>query len=395
MTPISLQTNVIPLPAPMRGFIRHALDRLNRPESRQILILFLLTRGVLTLIGVFSRLMLGRRSGGRLEWEHPRQVWLDIWGQWDTGWYLDIARNGYAATPRFEEMPNYAFFPFYPMLIRGLGSIIGSHYLAGLIIANLSLLGAALLLYRLIVLDHDEDTAARAVKYLFLWPTAFLLSGILTEGLFIFLLISLFYLARREHWLLCGITGFFLCLTRVNGIFMLFPLAWCYMQSKAFRTGRLWPDSLALALLPAGLGVVMLYNHLLTGDFLAFSHAQVAWHRHFGNPFVFLYQGLAGVSTGRAYSFGAWFTVATLLLLALSWRRIPHPYLLICLLTITIPLSTGLMSLPRYTTILFPLFIVLALLGRRPAVDTLATVVLALIQGFLMVFWSIGSYLVI
>jgi hypothetical protein len=372
-----------------------ALPRWVSGPLARIVCIFLATRLALTLIGVLSLLLHGRMTAYRLEWEHPRQLWLDLWGQWDTGWYLDIARNWYAAAPRYEGLPNYAFFPLYPLLIRGLGALIGSHFLAGLIIANLALLGAALLLYRLVLLDHDEETAGRAVKYLFLWPTAFLLSGILTEGLFIFLLIAAFYLARRQRWLWCGLSGFFLCLTRVNGIIMLLPLAWCYLQAKEFRLSRLRADLLALALLPAGLAVVMLYDYRLTGDALAFSHAHAAWGRQFGNPLTHLLNGLDGLSAGVDGSFSAWLTTATLLLLAFSWRRLPPPYLLVCLLTIFIPLTTGLMSLPRFTAILFPLPIALALLSRRPAIDTGASAFLTLLQGFLMVFWSIGHDLVV
>jgi hypothetical protein len=371
----------------------HALRRWGGSPLARIIGMFLVTRLTLTLIGVLSQLLLGRMTDFRLGWEHPRQLWLDVWGQWDTGWYLDIARNWYVAAPRYGEMPNYAFFPLYPLLIRGLGALIGSHYLAGLVIANLALIGAALLLYRLVLLDHDEETAGRAVKYLFLWPTAFLLSCLLSEGLFIFLLVVTFYLARRERWLLCGLSGFFLCLTRVSGIFMVLPLAWCYLEAREFRLGRLRPDLLALARLPAGLVVVMAYDHRLTGDALAFSHAHAAWGRQFGNPLTYLWSGLSGRYTG-ADSFSAWFTAATLLLLAVSWRRLSPPYLLVCLLTIVIPLTTGLFSLPRFTAALFPLPISLALLCRRPAIDTGASALLTLLQGFLMVFWSVGSDLI-
>jgi hypothetical protein len=68
-----------------------------------IILLFLVSRAVLTIVGVLSITLIGRRTGGRLEWEHPVYRWLDIWGQWDTGWYLDIAKNWYAAEAHYQH----------------------------------------------------------------------------------------------------------------------------------------------------------------------------------------------------------------------------------------------------------------------------------------------------
>jgi hypothetical protein len=93
----------------------------------EILLLFLVSRGVLTMVGVLSVSLIARRKGGRLEWDHPSQSWLDIWGQWDTGWYLDIAKNWYAAEAQYQNYSNYAFFPFYPTLIKLLGAVLGDH----------------------------------------------------------------------------------------------------------------------------------------------------------------------------------------------------------------------------------------------------------------------------
>ena len=162
----------------------------------QIILLFLVSRGVLTIVGVLSTTLLRRITGGRLEWDHPSYSWLDIWGQWDTGWYLDISNNWYSAEAHFQHFCNYAFFPLYPTLIKLLGAVIGNHYYAGLIISNVALLGAAILLYKLVELDHDQEVALRSVKYMFIWPTSFLLSGVLSEALFL--------TARYRLFLLCA-----------------------------------------------------------------------------------------------------------------------------------------------------------------------------------------------
>jgi hypothetical protein len=360
----------------------------------EIILLFLVSRGVLTIVGVLSITLLRRRTGGRLEWEHPIYSWLDIWGQWDTGWYLDIAKNWYAAEAHYQYFFNYAFFPFYPMLIKLLGFVIGNHYYAGLIISNVSLLGAAILLYKLVELDHDQEVALHSVKYLFIWPTSFILSGVLSEALFLMLVIGCFYSARKGAWLKAGIAGFFLSLTRVNGVCVGIPLLYEYMKGKNFRLKSIRVDILTLALLPLGLLVFCVFNYYLTGDYLAFVHIQSAWGRHFDNPLKNLVNGMFGVAARPSSIVAAWFTGFTLASLAIFYRRIPLSYLLFCLISLFLPLSSGLMSMPRYTVVLFPVFILFAQLGKDKKVDTAFTIIFSVLQGGFMIFWSIGAGLI-
>ena len=359
----------------------------------EIILLFLVSRGVLTIVGVLSITLIGRRTGGRLEWDHPPYSWLDIWGQWDTGWYLDIAQNWYSAEAHYHNLCNYAFFPFYPTLIKLLGAVIGNHYYAGLIISNVSLLGAAILLYKLVELDHDQEVAIHSVKYLFIWPTSFILSGVLSEALFLLLVLGCFYYARKGAWPKAGIAGFFLSLTRVNGVCVSIPLLYEYMKGKNFRLKGIRADILALGLLPLGLLVFCVYNYYLTGDYLAFVHIQSAWGRHFDNPLKKLVNGMFG-ATRPSSIVAAWFTGFTLASLAIFYQRIPLSYLLFCFISLFLPLSTGLMSMPRYTVVLFPVFILFALLGKDKKVDTAFTIFFSVLQGCLMIFWSVGSGLI-
>jgi hypothetical protein len=360
-----------------------------------IILLFLVSRGVLTIVGVLSMTIIGRRTGGRLEWDHPPYSWLDIWGQWDTGWYLDIAKNWYAAEAHYQYFCNYAFFPFYPTLIKILGFVIGNHYYAGLIISNVSLLAAAILLYKLVELDHDQEVALRSVKYLFIWPTSFILSGVLSEALYLMLVIGCFYYARNGKWPKAGIAGFFLSLTRVNGVCVGIPLFYEYMKGKNFKLNGIRIDILALALLPLGLLIFCVYNYYLTGDYLAFVHIQSVWGRHFDNPLKTLVNGIFGGAERLGSIVAAWFTVFTLASLAIFYQRIRLSYMLFCLISLFLPLSTGLMSMPRYTVALFPVFILFAQLGKNKKADIAFTIIFSVLQGCFMIFWSIGSSLII
>ena len=81
--------------------------------------------------------------------------------------------------------------------------------------------------------------------------------------------------------------------------------------------------------------------------------------------------------------------------MAIWWRKIPVSQILFCLLAALIPLSTGLYCLSRYLSILFPAFILLAQLAKEKRVDVALTIFLAVLQGGLMIFWSMGTGVVV
>ena len=147
------------------------IQRIPRP-ARQILLLLVLTRLALTGIGCVSRLLLDPIHGEQYApWIYSDHLWLDIWGVWDTGWYLEIAEEGYSTTPRAEGaaagQKNLAFFPLYPLLARAVSVVTaGDAFLAGLLLSNVCLIVICFLFYRLTRLDWDEATSTRAVKYL-------------------------------------------------------------------------------------------------------------------------------------------------------------------------------------------------------------------------------------
>ena len=81
---------------------------------------------LLFLIGVKSYPMFGDR------YEPSPQQWLQIWDQWDFGYYQKIAEFGYS-----REDGSIAFYPLFPWLIRLVASITGSYLAHTLRIATL------------------------------------------------------------------------------------------------------------------------------------------------------------------------------------------------------------------------------------------------------------------
>jgi hypothetical protein len=149
------------------------------------LLLFLVSRLILTIVGVISYSIISQDNISQF-WDY-----FNIWRVWDSQQYIDIARDWYP----HAAGATYAYFPLYPFLMKLLALAINNYYFAGLIISNLCLFIACFYIYRLVSLESDEPTAQRAIKYLFLFPTAFILSAVLTESLFLALTIACFYYA--------------------------------------------------------------------------------------------------------------------------------------------------------------------------------------------------------
>ena len=188
---------------------------------------------------------------------------------WDSEYYLAIAVGGYD-DPRSPHLTpsgvttvtvdhtvsqsgssfgksvsvSYAFFPFYPWMIRifafplqilGLNPI-ATAALAGVIVSALGTLLGMLALYDLTRDLLGENDALRAVFYLIVFPTGFFLLQVYTEGLFVGLAFACLAMLRRKHWLAAALLGAAATLTRAVGVTLIIP-----MLITWFRTGE-WMD---------------------------------------------------------------------------------------------------------------------------------------------------------
>ena len=366
-------------------------------DASYVFLLLLTTRAVLALIGVSSRALIQPLRTDPYPWNYAKSVWLAIWGVWDSGWYLDIAQFGYSPAirqdPGILNQANYAFFPLYPVTMRALAPLFGGPFIAGLVVSNVSLFVTCLVLMRLVALDHDAMTARRAARYLVLFPTAFILSGVFSESLFLALSVSAFYFVRKDRLLAAGAVGFLASLTRSVGVVLVVPLVVQYwLQRRSLSRGP-EPRVAWLLLAPLGLVCFSAYNFALTGNALAFAQIQSSWGRALRSPIMVLVHGLGDPDLDARFS-AAMTLVAAIAVVAFA-RRIGVSYALLSLLLIAVPLSTGLQSMPRYLLASFPLPILAATLSRNPSADEALTMLFALLQGALMVFWANGFKLII
>jgi hypothetical protein len=336
--------------------------------------------------------------------------------RWDAAWYLVIAHYGYRPELGTFTAPRTAFFPLYPLGLRGITLFGVPAVLAGVL---LSLLALALALYgihrlttlelggggRLSLAGRPRAEAARlAVMLTAFAPMAFFFSAVYSESLYLALSVGLFWSARHGRWALVGVLGALAGATRSTGLVLLLPALVLYLYGPredrpadfaraAARSllGRLRPryrlrrDILWLGLVPAGVVVYGACLALAGGDAFAPFHAQEVWGRHFAGPYVGVWDGVRAAFDGarQLLSFQRhhlYFPIAAgspfvnaghnLILLAFLIaavpavvgvvRRLPLAYGAYVIAALALPLSypvtaQPLMSLPRFLVALFPL----------------------------------------
>jgi hypothetical protein len=199
---------------------------------------------------------------------------------WDGLWYKLIAEEGYGYADA-----NAAFWPLFPWLMRLGNDVTGAApETVGWVIANLSFIGALILLYWLVSLDFDTKVAKRTLWAIALFPTSLFFSAVYTESLFLMLAVGALLAARRQHWWVAGIAGALAALTRSYGVLLLVPFAVLLWQQFGFNVRRLLPRAIPAAL-PA-LGPAFFGWHLEQerGNWRHFIHVQSQWWRTDAKP---------------------------------------------------------------------------------------------------------------
>ena len=355
-------------------------------------------------------------------WDDPKLTHdlgavVDVWARWDSVWFLRVAHYGYVSPSHADT----SFYPLYPMTVAGLGRVFGDHYvLAGLVISLLTSLGAFFLLYRIADERLGADGGRRAVLYLAVFPMSLFLIAVYSESLFLLLSLAAFVLAERGRWIGAWSAAALAILTRAVGIALLpalLVLAWRSPDRRRAMVGVLIP--------PALFSLYPIYLQLRTGDGLAFAHSEELWHRHISyvGPLGGIWDGLragwAGIEqlASGSHTHRYWtavqdtdpIRVATINLAALAflalfvyltiiaWRRFGAPYGLFAAVSLAIPLSAPssrwpLLSMPRFGLAIFPIFLALAVVGRRPRAHVAIVAVSGILLGVSVSQWALWQW---
>jgi Gpi18-like mannosyltransferase len=307
--------------------------------------------------------------------------WLAIWNRWDAPHYLDLARMGYVSEG--VEARWIVFFPLYPWLVRTAALVLRDELLAAFFVSGVASVAAGLLLYRLARLDDGEPVARAAVFYLLVFPTAYFLHIGYTESLFLALALGAFLAARGRVWWAAGLLAGLAALSRANGLLLAPALAFEAWEEyreagRRLRAGWLW-----LLLVGAGFGLYLFINWWVLRDAVAFLHTQDEfWYKSLTWPWVGIRESWNSV-WGRAPSEAqmvGWqelcFVLLGLGLTVWAWLRLRASYAVWMTCNWLLWTSTKfVLSVPRYTLVMFPAFILFARLkDSRPVWGAAVTV---------------------
>jgi hypothetical protein len=279
--------------------------------------------------------------------------------RWDGRWYRMVARGGYLLVPGRQSDP--AFFPLYPILLRGVHAIGVGWGTAGPLLSNLALLAGLALFYTLSRDIFSEPLARRATIYLSIFPVSYVFSMAYPESVVLVLMSAAALAALRRHWWLAAVCAGASALARPEGLFLALPLAgiaWSQRRSLS-PTGR-GAALAAILAAPAALASYSLYLARVLHDPLAWSEAERAWGRQF--RFTGAYRAFAHLPTALGNT--PWlvrdvvFFFLYLGLLYAAWRiGTPLPWLAAGAAIVVLPIFTGAFdSIARFGLLAPPLF---------------------------------------
>jgi Gpi18-like mannosyltransferase len=314
---------------------------------------------------------------------------LNVWGNFDTGWYLKIAQEWYPEVhDRNFSFEQFSFFPLYPGLIRLFHFITGiDYFIIGLMISNICLLISGWLMFKIAEKNYNKEIAKWSVIFMYMFPVSFIFSGVFTESLYLLLILGTIYSAFNKNWLASGLSAMFLLLCRPVGVFVFFPVSFLYYKNKNFKINETDKYVLALFLIPLGIIFLLLLNYFHAGDPLMFAH-NPGYKGDVSNPLLNLYKGLR--NDFFSFSFISVFTLIIIIVWLFFLKHLQFTFHMIVFYSLFIPMSYGLMSMPRMMLVAFPLFILLASVAVKYKTQNIFVIMLSLFQGYLFVCWCLG-----
>jgi Mannosyltransferase (PIG-V) len=361
-----------------------------------VLAVFALSRAFYLVVGLVLAKVVPVGGLQRLTSDMPSGR-MNLWSHWDGEHYVALALDGYLHPP---SNVSPAFFPLYPLLMRGVSELLGgpdskgAMSLCGLLVSLLVLPFAFYFLYQIALQGWGRTVARGSVLAFAFFPTAFFLNATYTESLFLALSTGALWAIRvRRNLLLACLLAGLASATRNVGVFLAIPLAleWVRAGGLQERRGR-W-HVVYLALAPSGLIAYMGYLWTKFGDPLRFYSAQRDWGREptgpattairtwdvaeqgaviLRDPQLWTQPSLGRLADRISAAHGLYdlaLLALTVVVLLAGLRKLPlslvlYGFLLVLPATLFGTPETPLMGAPRYLLAAFPLFIGLGLLTR-------------------------------
>lgn len=355
----------------------------------------LMTRALVLFIGYFAVITIGLAPDAPPDMGQLAGPQLPM--RWDAGWYLGIVRHGYDWNGNIHYQQSLNFFPAFPLLVRFVSWILRMRSYPPEIFdvwtatafSIAAFAAACVYLHRIAAARFGNEVASGAVLLLATYPFALFYSAAYAESLFLLCAVGAWYHLEREQVVPALAWGIVAGLSRPNGGLLTAALGVMVLR----RTRQDWKLYGAAAGPILGTLLFSAWAYRLTGHPFVWAELQ-------RSAFQRTYQGLdqtiwlpltriADIGPINFVRTSPWELVnllPTLLGLAALWpvcSRIGLAAGVFVAINLLVPLvNGGLTSMGRYSSVLFPMFIWLALVVRGQFLPVLAAA-FALCQGVL------------
>jgi hypothetical protein len=339
----------------------------------------------------------------------PGNNLIDGFVRWDSMWYEAIVNP----TPRFLPAGHSSanFFPFYSWVswvvslpLRAMLDHEQAFYAGGIIVSLAAFLLGLQAVLRLATQLAGADVAVRAVWLIAVFPFSFFFSTVYADALYFCLAAWSLTFAYERRWRSACALATMAAMTRIPGLALFPAIGLEYLRRHDFDWRSLKREVPSLLILAAGPLIIGSYYEWRYGDPLAFLYArQQGWNRASGfTAFVRDYNYflraplLACGSVGECVRefgptrnlLGFWYLMLIPMSVALviyARRALGVGLTVWVLLSVAMALLNGLDGTGRFTAVLFPVFIGLAMLLRSRAAFL---TVCALFVPFLILFFA-------
>lgn len=360
--------------------------------------------------------------------------WAKSINVWDAKHYAYIIKHGYTFPTDVDPQANWAFFPLYPLICIVLRFLTGnmlSAYVTGMIVSNVCIFISAFATAKIVnglgtnygdgkaLLLRGEKKRIKESSWiiisilLFATPYAFYASSTYTESLFIMCISLSFYYMLKKNYVLAGFFAMLTSATRIVGCILVFPIAiemffdWINRENitlpkikdikgvwKTFWSFIIYElkrplDVFSIMIAPLGTFSYMLFLKIFCGDPWAFMHVQIAWRDDKYFPVIgVLFKACTGQLELR-YTYMGWLCIAAFVLYGYMIYRKYISMAVFGIIALLIPLTSHVMSTPRFIIGAWVTYIgVYDLLARLPKhIRKLILLALIIIETFMIFYW--------
>jgi len=341
----------------------------------------------------------------------PDHPWIDGWVRWDSFWYESIVDPNPRYVPSY--LSNANFFPFYAWVswvaalpFRAFFDFEHAFFFGALIVSSVSFALGLAAVARITRSLAGDVVALRTVWLIAVFPFSFFFTAVYADALYFCLCAwSLVFAYERRWYAACALASM-AAMTRIPGIALFPALGLEYLRQANRPTGRraIRQVAICLGILMLAPLVIGLYYEWRYDNPLEFLRArQVGWQRA---------SGIAGYVRDWNYFFESpifpcrtvadcvrEFAPTRALLGVLYLLLLPSTIVLTlmaaktlgvgltawALISILLSLPNGFDGVGRFTAVLFPVFISMALLLRSRRAFVIAC---AVCLPFLLLFFA-------